>query len=73
MRFRTFSMCALVCVCWLSVAGNFSTFAATQDNKQSDAKLTSGEREAADKINKAKGGEAKSTSVEEFGGNYTKL
>lgn len=72
MRFRTFSTCALICACWLSVAAGVGAFAATQDNKQADAKLSSGEREAADKINKAKGGEAKLQAAAEFVGKYPK-
>jgi hypothetical protein len=75
MKFRTLSACALVCACWLAAsvgAGAFS--AAAQDNKstQADAKVSSGERDAAEKINKAKGGEAKLQAAAEFIKKYPK-
>jgi tetratricopeptide (TPR) repeat protein len=54
------------------VAAGVGAADAAQDNKQSDAKLSSGEREAADKINKAKGGEAKLQAAAEFVGKYPK-
>ncbi|HYH86300.1 MAG TPA: hypothetical protein VEX60_12675 [Pyrinomonadaceae bacterium] len=73
MRFRTIRTCALACACWLSVgAAGVGAGAATQDNKQSDAKVSSGEREAAEKINKAKGGEAKLQAAAEFIKKYPK-
>lgn len=74
MSLRTISICALTCACLLSVASGAKASAAiaTQDKKQSDAKLSSGEREAADKINKAKGGEAKLQAASEFIRKYPK-
>jgi len=72
MRFRTFSTCALVCACWLTAAAGVGTFAVAQDKKQADAKVAGGEREAAEKINKATGGEAKLQAAAEFVRKYPK-
>src|SRR2546423_1797703 len=75
MKFRTLSACALVCACWLAASAGASAFsAAAQDNKgtQADAKVSSGERDAAEKINKAKGGEAKLQAAAEFIKKYPK-
>lgn len=72
MRFRTFSTCALICACWLTASAGVGAFAKAQDTKQADAKLSSGEREAADKINKAKGGEAKLQAAAAFVAKYPK-
>lgn len=73
MILRTISLCALVCACWLSVAAGVGVGAATQeDKKQSEAKVSSGEKSAADKLNKAKGGEAKLQAAAEFIKKYPK-
>lgn len=71
MRFRIFSTCALVCACWLAMGVGVAA-AATQDNKQATAKVSSGERDAAEKINKAKGGEAKLQAAADFIKKYPK-
>jgi hypothetical protein len=74
MKFRTLSACALVCAFLLTVGAGASG-ASAQDNKStqaSDAKVSSGERDAAEKINKAKGGEAKLQAAAEFIKKYPK-
>src|SRR5256885_14796201 len=57
MKFRILPACALACACVLGVARG----AAAQDSKdkQSEAKVSGGERDAAAKIDKATGPEAK--------------
>lgn len=72
MRFRTFSTCALICACWLTASAGVGAFAQAQDNKQADAKVSGGEREAAEKINKAKGSEARLQAAAEFVKKYPK-
>jgi hypothetical protein len=72
MMLRTITMCALVCACWLSVAAGVGGAAATQEKKQADAKVSDGERAAADKLNKAKGGEAKLQAAADFIKKYPK-
>jgi hypothetical protein len=79
MKFRILSACALAaCVCVLAgatgVAARPRASAAAQDNqgKQPDLKISGGERDAADKINKAKGAEAKLQAASEFVKKYPK-
>ena len=69
MKFRILAACALACAFALGAQG-----AAAQDAaKQADAaKISSGEREAAEKINKAKGAEAKLQAASEFVKKYPK-
>jgi hypothetical protein len=68
MKFRILSACALACVCALAGAG------AAQDNKakQGEVKVSGGERDAAAKIDKAQGPEAKLQAGAEFVKKYPK-
>jgi len=70
MRFRILSACALACVCALAGAGA----SAAQDNKakQTEVKVSGGERDAAAKIDKAKGTEARLQAASEFVKKYPK-
>lgn len=70
MKFRILSACVLACACALAGAAR----AAAQDNKakQSDVKVSSGERDAAAKIDKAQGPEAKLQAGAEFVKKYPK-
>ena len=70
MRFRILSACALACVCALAGAGA----SAAQDNKakQTEVKVSGGERDAAAKIDKAQGAEAKLQASAEFVKKYPK-
>ena len=70
MRFRILSACALACVCALAGAAR----AAAQDNKakQTEVKVSGGERDAAAKIDKAQGAEAKLQAAAEFVKKYPK-
>jgi hypothetical protein len=74
MKFRTFSTCVLACACWLVVSAHGGAVRAAQDDKSAQAapKVSSGERDAADKINKAKGAEAKLQAGAEFVRKYPK-
>src|SRR5436309_7073152 len=63
MKFRIISACTLACACVLGVA---SGAAAQESNKQSEAKVSSGEHDAAAKIDKAKGAEAKLQAAAAF-------
>lgn len=72
MKFRNIGTYALVCACWLALAVGVGATPATQDKKQPEAKLSSGERDAAEKINKASGGEAKLQAAAEFIKKYPK-
>src|SRR5437763_5721918 len=69
MKFRIISACALACACVLGVA---SGAAAQESNKQSEAKVSSGEHDAAAKIDKAKGAEAKLQAAAAFIQKYPK-
>jgi len=63
MRSRILSACALAaCICG---AGAYRPSAA-QDNKQAEVKVSGGERTAAEKVEKAKGAEAKLQAAAEF-------
>lgn len=63
MRSRILSACALAaCICG---AGAYAS-AAAQDNKQAEVKISGGERTAAEKVEKAKGAEAKLQAAAEF-------
>ncbi|HEX3560680.1 MAG TPA: hypothetical protein VHU19_15860 [Pyrinomonadaceae bacterium] len=68
MKFRILSACALACACALAGAG----VASAQANKQPDVKVSGGERDAAAKIDKAKGTEAKLQAASEFVKKYPK-
>jgi hypothetical protein len=65
MRFRILSACALACACVVGAAG---AAAAAQDSKgtQAEVKVSGGERDAAAKIEKAKGTEARLQAASEF-------
>jgi len=65
MKFKILAACALACAFALGAA---ATTAAAQD----DSKISGGEREAAEKINKAKGSEAKLQAASEFLKKYPK-
>lgn len=64
MRFRILSACALACACVMGAG----VFAAAQESKgtQAEVKVSGGERDAAAKIDKAKGTEAKLQAASEF-------
>ena len=70
MKLRILSACALACACALAGAG----VAAAQDNKggQAEVKVSGGERDAAAKIEKAKGPEARLQAAAEFVKKYPK-
>ncbi|PYS82555.1 MAG: hypothetical protein DMF67_12460 [Acidobacteria bacterium] len=68
MKFRILSACALACVCALAGAG----VASAQDSKPADVKVSGGERDAAAKIDKAKGTEARLQAASEFVKKYPK-
>src|SRR5947209_475999 len=68
MKFRILSACALACVCALAGAG----VASAQDSKPADVKVSGGERDAAAKIEKAKGTEARLQAASEFVKKYPK-
>ena len=69
MKFRILPACALACACVLGVARG----AAAQDsNKQAEAKVSGGERDAAAKIDKAQGPEAKLQAAAAFIQKYPK-
>src|ERR1043165_4925029 len=70
MKFRILSACVLACVCVLAASAR----GAAQDNKakQSDVKVSGGERDAAAKIDKAQGAEAKLQAGAEFVKKYPK-
>src|ERR1700759_3322236 len=65
MKFKILAACALAC------AFAFGAIPATAA-QQGDAKVSGGEREAAEKINKAKGAEAKLQAASEFLKKYPK-
>lgn len=69
MNFRTLAACALACA---FAFGAVNAAAQTAPAAQGDAKISGGEREAADKINKAKGAEAKLQAASEFVKKYPK-
>ncbi|HYY93392.1 MAG TPA: hypothetical protein VE713_02665, partial [Pyrinomonadaceae bacterium] len=70
MKFRILSACVLACACALAASAR----AAAQDNKakQPDVKVSGGERDAAAKIDKAQGAEAKLQAGAEFVKKYPK-
>jgi hypothetical protein len=70
MKFRILSACVLACACAVAASAR----AAAQDNKakQPDVKVSSGERDAAAKIDKAQGAEAKLQAGAEFVKKYPK-
>ena|SRR5438874_1848698 len=70
MKFRILSACALACACALGVARGAA--AAQGSSKQAEAKVSSGERDAAAKIDKAKGPEAKLQAAAAFIQKYPK-
>jgi Flp pilus assembly protein TadG len=69
MRFRILAA-ALACACALAVAGRAA--AQGDQSKQADVKVSSGERDAATKIDKAQGPEAKLQAAAEFIKKYPK-
>lgn len=69
MKFKILAACALACAFAL---GAFDAAAQDAPAAQGDAKLSSGERDAAEKINKAKGAEAKLQAASEFVKKYPK-
>jgi hypothetical protein len=69
MRFRILAA-ALACACALAVAGRAA--AQGDQSKQADVKVSSGERDAATKIDKAQGPEAKLQAAAEFVKKYPK-
>src|SRR5256714_6874419 len=69
MKFRILSACALACACVLGVARGV---AAQDSNKQAEAKGSGGERDAAAKIDKATGPEAKLQAAAAFIQKYPK-
>lgn len=71
MKFSLLSACAVAaCVCGLAGAGRAAAAGrapgAAQEKKQEEPKVSGGERTAADKIDKAKGPEAKIQAAAEF-------
>jgi hypothetical protein len=68
MKFRILAACALACAFAFGAVG----VAAQDGSKQGDAKVSGGERDAAEKINKAKGAEAKLQAASEFLKKYPK-
>jgi hypothetical protein len=64
MKFKILAACALACAFALGAAPGFAA--------QDDAKISGAEREAAEKINKAKGAEAKLQAASEFLKKYPK-
>ena len=71
MKFRILSACALACACVLGVAAASASAQESKD-KQAEAKVSSGERDAAAKIDKAKGPEAKLQAAAAFIQKYPK-
>lgn len=68
MKFRTLAACALACAFAFGAASD----AFAQGDKQAEVKVSGAEREAAEKINKAKGAEAKLQAGAEFVRKYPK-
>ena len=69
MKYRFLSACAAAaCVCALAVAAGAAPRAgrAAQETKQAEPKVSGGERSAAEKVDKAKGPEAKLQAAAEF-------
>lgn len=66
MKLKTLSACALVCACWLAMPAGVAASAQNNKGAQSPAKVSGGERDAAVKVNKAKGAEAKLQAAAEF-------
>ena len=71
MKFRILSACALACACVLGVAAASASAQESKD-KQAEAKVSSGEHDAAAKIDKAKGAEAKLQAAAAFIQKYPK-
>ena len=70
MKFRILSACALACLC--ALAGAVPAAAQGNQAKPADVKVSGGERDAAAKIEKAKGTEARLQAASEFVKKYPK-